>query len=880
MDRSMDSNAARGSQATAWAAALIVACGLAAYSNAFTDLFAGLDGKQSIRDNPHIQQVWPPSEALSLPMWTPPLDLAETPTVAHRPTFSLSLALTNALFGSKPRAHHAVNIAIHVAAALVLFGIVRRTISRYVGGEAGARAALLALAAALIWLVHPLQTESVTYIVQRAESLMGLLLFLSVYCALRAVDSPQRLRWQAGAVASCLLAAGCKETTIVVPLLVLLYDWTFVARAQAKWWRPGFYLALATAAWALPLSYAGKVATYVEGIRPLPFALAQPGVVLHYLTLFFWPKDLFLYVNTHVFDVSSPTQAVLPAVVLLVLLGATVVALVRRHWLGFVGAWFFVTLAPTSSVIPISDVIQEHRMYVPLAAPAVLVAAAGAILLRRVLAGSAERVRDAAGIVLLAAVVLALGARTYVRNRDYHHEFAMLHPADVLEDYTILADHYLSKPGLVEAEAERQRALVASPDADPRDVTFAHFVIGLAGIRAGKPQEAATELRSVVEAEPDFAYAHHHLGIALREAGDLPGAVAEFRTAVHLNPKLVYAHKELAVTLALEGDLGGAEQELEQALSIQPRFGEAFYELGILAARRGDKKAASDYYEDALDVRPDLPEPHFELAMLARERDDVDDAREHLEKAIALRPDYGRALRELGLLFEADGDRDAAIEHLERAVDARPDDVQAQHELGRLLMREKRGEEAADHLQRAIDLLEPHVRDHPRDVRSREELGTAETEMGMTLMLRGDAEQAVGHLRKAIEHRPDFAQAHTELGIALRARGDVGGAIQQFEEAIRLRPESPDAYKALGITLRESGDLERAAENFKKMMKIEPENADAYAELGEVREKQGDYAAAAAELEHALELRPDFPQARDRLASVRGKLGRGGARTP
>jgi tetratricopeptide (TPR) repeat protein len=878
MNRNADPNVAR--RWTVAAAVLIVACGLAVYANGFTDLFAGLDGKESIRDNPHIRHVWPLSEAVSLPMWKPPLNLAETPTVAHRPTFSLSLALTNRLLGFTPRAHHAVNLAIHIAAALVLFGIVRRTLTRYALHETGeARSAALALAAALIWLVHPLQTESVTYVVQRAESLMGLLLFLTLYCALRAVGSPRRLWWETGAIAACTLASGCKETTIVAPFLVLLYDFVFVSRSAAKWWRPGFYVLLTAAAWTLPLSYAGKVATYVEGVRPIPFALAQPAVVLHYLRLVVWPDRLFLYVNTHVFDVRSAAEVVAPAAVLVLLLAATLVGVVRRHWLGFVGAWFFLTLAPTSSFIPLSDVIQEHRMYVALAAPAVLAVVAGALAVRRALPRSSERARGALEAALLAGVVLALGIRTYVRNRDYHHEFAMIHPADLREDYTILADHYLSRPGLIEAEAKRQRALLESPDADPRDVTFAHFVIGLAQTRAGEPQEAVAELRRVVEADPDFAYAHHQLGIALREAGDVSGAIEEFRAAISMSPNLIYAHKELAVALAMAGDTAGAEEELELALGIQPRFGEALYELGILALRRGDKKAAADYFEDALDRRPDLAEPHYELAMLAKQRDDPDDAREHLEEAVDLHPEYGRAQRELALLLEADDDREGAIEHLERAVRARPDDVQAQHELGRLLMREKESDRAVRHLQRAIDLLEPHVREHPRDTRAHEELGTVETEMGMALAQRGDADEAIEHLKKAIELRPDHAQARTELGIALRARGDVGDAIEQFEAAIRLRPESPDAYKALGITLRESGDLEGAAENFRKVMKIAPDNADAYAELGEVREKQGDLAAAAAELEHALELRPDFPQARSRLAEVEAKLGRsGGAR--
>src|SRR5262249_7216631 len=157
----------RSSGTSAWrarvAATLIVACTLAAYSNSFHVPFSGLDDKQSIRDNPHIRHLLPLSEAMSLPMWSSGSGDNEDkrPAIARRPVLSASFALTYRLFGLDPRPYHALNLAIHVLAGLCLFGIVRRTLRRVRGpDDSDASATWVALLAALIWLLHPLQTES------------------------------------------------------------------------------------------------------------------------------------------------------------------------------------------------------------------------------------------------------------------------------------------------------------------------------------------------------------------------------------------------------------------------------------------------------------------------------------------------------------------------------------------------------------------------------------------------------------------------------------------------------------------------------------------------------------------------------------------------
>src|SRR5262245_31275448 len=220
---------------------LLIVAGVAAYQNSFGGAFF-LDDHTAIRDNPHIGELWPPWA------WRP----RGESTVAWRPIASLSLAVNYALGGRRVQGYHAFNLAIHVLAGLVLFGVVRRTLmGERLRERYGRQAPWLAMAIALIWLVHPLQTESVTYVVQRTELLMGLFFLLTLYCVIRADSSPHRMSWFLGAVLACALGMGSKEVMVVAPLVVLAYDRVFLSKSFSELFR------------ARGAVYAGLAATWI-----------------------------------------------------------------------------------------------------------------------------------------------------------------------------------------------------------------------------------------------------------------------------------------------------------------------------------------------------------------------------------------------------------------------------------------------------------------------------------------------------------------------------------------------------------------------------------------------------------------------------------------
>lgn len=259
---------------------VLILAGLLAFAPSFSGVFL-LDDTYHIVDNLVIRKLWPLRDLVRM----------------GRPLVYLSLAVNYALGGLNVWGYHALNLGIHILSALTLFGLARRTLltapwhKRY-----GHAATGLGLAIALLWLVHPLQTQSVTYMIQRSESMTGLFYLLTFYCVLRSTDSIHRRTWEFGAVISCIAGMATKEVMVTAPLAVLLYDRVFLVRSWKEVFhkRLGLYVSLA-ATWAvLAIAFlSSQMPAYIpmsagfamNGFTALDYALTQPGVILHYLRL-------------------------------------------------------------------------------------------------------------------------------------------------------------------------------------------------------------------------------------------------------------------------------------------------------------------------------------------------------------------------------------------------------------------------------------------------------------------------------------------------------------------------------------------------------------------------------------------------------------------
>jgi Tfp pilus assembly protein PilF len=577
--------------------AVIVVTGLLAYRNSFTGPFI-FDDAQSIQQNQTIRHLWPP--------WG---------IVGHssRPVVQLSLAVNYALGGLNPWGYHLFNIAIHILAALTLYGVVRRTcLSVMLRPEWREAAPWLAAAVAMIWEVHPLQTESVTYIIQRCESLMGLFILLMLYCVIRGAASPRRIWWNAGAVVSCALAMGCKPVAVTAPVVVALYDraclsgsWREILQRRGK-----LYASLAATWLLLPLLLAqgrewkDSAGFGYKDITPLQYVLTEPGVIAHYLRLAFWPDPLCL---DYGWPIARTATEVWPGlIVVCALLAATMWAWRRKPALGFLGAWFFIILAPTSSFIPIADPAFEHRMYLPLAAIVVLVVMGLYSLVGR---------RTVAVAMVLAIV---LGTLTWRRNLDYRSELAIWNdtvtkcPQNYRAQYNL--GLMLERSGhLSEATGHYCQALQSKPDlAEP------HYELGRILEQSGKSEEAIRQYEQALQIKPDYAAAHNNLGIILGRTGKLEDAIGHLTQAVQIDPKYAEGHNNLGIALDMAGRRSEAISHFECALLIKPAYDKAHYNLGNALSHIGKPEEAIWHYRQALRINPDYAEASNGLARLLK----------------------------------------------------------------------------------------------------------------------------------------------------------------------------------------------------------------------------------------------------------------------
>src|SRR4051812_22467160 len=228
-----------------WRAPLAIsALTLLAYAGSLRGPFV-FDDPSSIVGNPTIRSLWPP--------WAPLVPPPAAVTAEGRPILNYSLAVNYALGGTAVLGYHVTNVVIHAVGALALFGLTRRTLrTPKLSPLVRAAADEVALLAALLWALHPLQTEAVTYVIQRAESLMGMFYLLTLYACVRAADAAAPRRWQTLAIGCCALGMGTKEVMVSAPVMVWLYDRTFLRESfVAAWrWRRGLYLGL-FATWLL-----------------------------------------------------------------------------------------------------------------------------------------------------------------------------------------------------------------------------------------------------------------------------------------------------------------------------------------------------------------------------------------------------------------------------------------------------------------------------------------------------------------------------------------------------------------------------------------------------------------------------------------------------
>ncbi len=770
------------------ACAVIVLAGLAAYSDSFHGPFIFDD--RVFLTQPSARSLWPIGPVLA----------------AQRPVAQATFALNYMLGGPGEKGYHVFNVTVHLLAALALFGLLRRTLKLPVFADRFSENASTALAfcAALLWALHPLQTEAVTFIVQRMESLMALFYLLTLYCFIRAATSEtetpvnresakarrmeerrgfrsslfasfalSRFRgqnsvvvWSVAAVVCCLLGMGSKEVMVSAPLIVLLCDRAFVAGSfrEALRRRWVLYLGLAATELVLARSLVGAFGPHAEaqtagfavpGITPRLYAQSEFGVILHYLRLAFWPSGLCLDYD---WPAARTAGKILPgAFVIGSLLAITVWANVRWKTWGFVGALFFLVLAPTSSIMPIADLAVEHRMYLPLAA---IISAA---VVATYLAGQGlmrhwelpERSRKSLGYGAAAVGVLlvatALGRLTYLRNADYRTEVSIWQDT-----------------------ASKQR-----------DDPHAWNNLADACLRIGDYSSKVLDYcDKAIALQPNFAEAYNNRGTAYADQGRMEEAIRDYTQAISLRENFPTAYCNRANAREMVNDFDAALRDCDRAITLNPDYAEAYYYRGVAYAGQGRFKEAIRDYTKAISLRENFPMAFYSLGEAHSKMNDLGAAIRDYDRAIALNPDLAEAYCGRAYVHVMARDLDAAIRDYDRAIELKPNFFDAYCNRGNALAGSGRTDEA--------------LRDFSKAIALKPESAIAWYNRGNAYSWQGRCAEALRDYDKAIALQPDFSSVYKSRALLHYTLKDYANAWADVKMCEKLggRPD-PDFLKAL-----------------------------------------------------------------------------------
>jgi len=650
----------------------------------------------------------------------------------------LSHMLDWQLWGGRAGAHHLVNVLLHIANTLLLFGVLSRmTASAW-------RSALVAG----LFALHPLHVESVAWVSERKDVLSTCFWLLSMWAYVRYAEQPGSRRYLT-ALGLYALGLMAKPMVITLPFVLLLLDywplgrtpWTEALGSENVLTPPSQLIReklpfLALGAMSAVLTYwvqrsGGAVVPLVNVSMGTRIANALLSY-MRYVWMTFWPMKLAVFYPLHG---GVPLTTTLAAAAALLGITATVIWWGRRGpW--FVTGWFWYlgTLVPVIGLVQVgAQSMADRYTYVPSIGLFIMVC--WCVQCRAMKWPIVEEIAlVAAGAALALCMVLSRLQVGYWKDSEtlFRHALAVT-----------------------------------------QNNWVAHNNLGIALGRAGNRDEAIDEWEQALRIRPDYAEAHNNLGLALSDAGKLNESIGHYEQALALKPDLVEANYNLGVALLQTGKAQDAISHLEQVLRTKPDYADAHNNLGIALSQTGKPAEAIEHYEQALRIRPDYAEAHNNLGFALSQIGKNQEAIGQYEESLRINPDYAEAHNNLGLALSQVGNFTNAIEHYEQALRIKPDYAEAHNNLGLALSQTGKPTEAIEHYKEALRLRPDSAEIH--------------CNLGAVLEKVGRIKEAIGQYEQALSIKPDYAAAQNKLAqqLATLAPAEGGDPVQAVTLAQR-----------------------------------------------------------------------------------------------
>ena len=581
----------------------------------------------------------------------------------HRILPTLSFAINYHFNKLHPLGYHLVNLMLHIFAGILVYFISRILLSLALQKPGtpsqgdrdpeNREIDLLSLLTAVIFVSHPIQVNTVTYIVERNEGLAGLFYLLSFFLFLKGsiAAGRQRVLLLSGSGFSFLCSALSKEIGLTLPVILILFDFIFICRGREDILRRiKFYLPvlLFLSVYLLFFLDGGLLWMFTKGSEgwrwtPRENLLTQANVMIQYFKLLLLPLPQWLNAD-HDFWVSRTLfeyPTVLSVSIVLFLLTSAVILVRKNKLISFSIFFFFFVLAPTSSIIPIWDMVVEYRLYLPIFAFALVLALFFHYLYRLSTHHMSLKIAQRVVVGIAVFVLGFYSVVTIERNKVFKDEL------------TLWTDAAKKSPNKTRTKA---------------NLITAYNNLGVYYRRAGAYDKAIEILKTAIQIAGDDPAIYNNLGIAYIGKKDFDQAIAEFKQVIYYRPGYAKAHENLGKALAMRDLIDEAFQEIREAIRIDPEVPDYHFDLGGLYERRGLIDEAAKEYKVALGLDSKFFEGHYRLGILYGKKGNHLEAISEFEEAVKIDPESGKAYFMLGINFIETRKKRRAISNLEKAL--------------------------------------------------------------------------------------------------------------------------------------------------------------------------------------------------------------------
>ena len=586
---------------------LIIILGFSVYANTLNNKFVW-DDDVLVVDNPYIKE-W----AKVKNIFTEDVGAGSgREYYFYRPLPMMTYLIDYSLWELNPKGYHLTNIAWHIMAALALYWLIILLF----------RDNFLSLVTSAFFVVHPLHTEVVTYISGRSDALSLFFVLMSFIFYIKRLRQPGA-KFTIGMILCYTAAVFSRENSLILPVLLLLYHYTFKEKVKLK----GFLSILGVAGIYITLRL-----TLLKGILSEipdmgPALQRLPGIFVamtNYIRLLFLPFDLHMEYGQRLFSPLDPKVFMGMAIIL------SVTYVLRRYrchkTIIFSVLWFFVSILPVSNIYPLNAYMAEHWLYLP-----------------------------SIGFFL----ILAEGSRFfYQRKRTRSAVLVCMISLFTLYSYQTVQQNTFWK----EPVSFYKRTLRYAPNSYKTNHN-----LGLIYFDMGKHEEAIALYQKAIETKPNSKIVHNHLGIAYSAIDDKEAAIASFKTAMGLDLKFAPTYYNLGNAYSSIGEKEKAISMFKMAIKFRPEYTEAYNNLGAAYADTGKNEAAIFAYEKALALNPDDADAYNNLGVT---RDDIGQTQTAIglfKKTIEINRNHTAAHANLSRVYFKMKQYQSAVEYFDKA---------------------------------------------------------------------------------------------------------------------------------------------------------------------------------------------------------------------